>query len=133
MYWHAYQICPLPSAPGLGEQKCAWLLEVDGGEHLTTFAASTACKEMWLDANEALTAFKDTEFNSVCVITVSGRYAKVAIAVQGEKQFCLEQGKYLTGPSGKCFPDPRKTTVVIYNGSNHYCGAPRRSRAMRSA
>ena len=105
-----------------GEQKCAWLLEVGDGKHLTTFAASTACKEMWLDANEALTAFKDTEFNSVCVITVSGRHAKVAIAVQGEKQFCLEQGKYLTGPRGKCFPDPRKTTVIIYNGTNHYCG-----------
>ena len=104
------------------EQKCAWLLEVDDGKHLTTFAASTARKEMWLDANEALTAFKNTEFNSVCVITVSGKDAKVAIAVQGEKQFCLEQGKYLTGPRGKCFPDPRKTTVIIYNGTNHYCG-----------
>ena len=43
---------------------------------------------MWLDANEALAAFKDTEFNSVCVITVCGRDAKVAIAVQVEKQFC---------------------------------------------
>ena len=42
--------------------------------------------------------------------------------MQGEKQFCLEQGKYLTGPRGKCFPDPRKTTVIIYNGTNHYCG-----------
>ena len=69
-----------------------------------------------------MTAFKNTEFNSVCVITVSGKDAKVAIAVQGEKQFCLEQGKYLTGPRGKCFPDPRKTTVIIYNGTNHYCG-----------
>jgi hypothetical protein len=28
------------------EQKCAWLLEVDDGKHLTTFAASTARKEM---------------------------------------------------------------------------------------
>ena len=37
-----------------------------------------------------------------------------AIAVKGEKQFCLEQGKYLTGPRGKCFPDPRKTTVIVH-------------------
>ncbi len=95
-----------------GEQKCAWLLEAESGKHLTTFTASSAGEEMWLDANEALTAFKDTEFNSVCVITVSGSNAKVAIAVKGEKQFCLEQGKYLTGPRGKCFPDPRKTTMV---------------------
>ena len=42
--------------------------------------------------------------------------------MKGEKQFCLEQGKYLTSPHGKCFPDPRKTTVIIHNGSNHYCG-----------
>ena len=54
------------------EQKCAWLLEAESGKHLTTFAASSAGEEMWLDANEALTAFKDTEFNSVCAITVSG-------------------------------------------------------------
>ena len=51
--------------------------------------------------------------HSVCVITVSGEGATVAIAVKGEKQFCLEQGKNLTGPCGKCFPDPRKTTTVI--------------------
>ena len=60
----------------------------------------------------------------MCVITVSGKHAKVAIAVQGEKQFCLEQGKNLTGHRGKCFPDPRKTTttVIVHNGSDHYCG-----------
>ena len=56
------------------------------------------------------------------MITVSGRGAKVAIAVKGEKQFCLEQGKNLTGPGGKCFPDPRKTTVIVHNGKDHYCG-----------
>ena len=43
---------------------------------------------LWFDANEALAAFKDTEFNSVCGITVCGRDAKVAIAVKVEKQFC---------------------------------------------
>ena len=48
----------------------------------------------------------------MCVITVSGEGATVTIAVKGEKQFCLEQGKNLTGPYGKCFPDPRKTTTV---------------------
>jgi hypothetical protein len=59
------------------------------------------------------------------VITVSGKHAKVAIAVQGEKQFCLEQGKNLTGHRGKCFPDPRKTTttVIVHNGSDHYAYA----------
>ena len=53
---------------------------------------------------------------------MSGRHAKVAIAAKGEKKFCLEQGSNLTGTRGKCFPDPRETTVIIHNGIDHYCG-----------
>ena len=88
----------------------------------------------WLDATEALAAFKnESEFKSACVITVDTNSATVALSVQGERHFNLEQGKKLTGSGGTCFPDPRKTTVILYNGSNSYCGVVGRGRRRPSA
>ena len=78
----------------------------------------------WMSIDEGLECHKPAH----CIINGGGSVAPVVqslVRAQGSRHHCMCWAQLGQG-EGECWPDPHAQVVILYNGTNHFCGLCRR-------